>query len=127
MVQGVDAVLSESTYSDLPVFPAWECLPVGDVGGPVAAGVAGPVDESVHALAGMMDAMNAAKGVLVATSWIGKASRDFAARNGNRSLRGAVLDPPRQGPVVLPAASDPGNRERNQGVRSYAGCATVIG
>ena len=40
--------------------------------------------ESVHALAGVMDDMNAAKGVLVTTSWVGKASRDFAARNGNR-------------------------------------------
>ena len=28
--------------------------------------------------------LNAAKGVLVTTSWVGKASRDFAARNGNR-------------------------------------------
>jgi len=40
--------------------------------------------ESIHALAGVMDDMNAAKGVLVTTSWVGKASRDFAARNGNR-------------------------------------------
>jgi restriction system protein len=40
--------------------------------------------ESVHALAGVMDDMNAAKGVLVTTSWVGKASRDFASRNGNR-------------------------------------------
>jgi restriction system protein len=40
--------------------------------------------ESVHALAGVMDDMNAAKGILVTTSWVGKASRDFAARNGNR-------------------------------------------
>ncbi len=40
--------------------------------------------ESVHALAGVMDDMHAAKGVLVTTSWVGKASRDFAARNGNR-------------------------------------------
>ena len=31
-----------------------------------------------------MDDMNAAKGVLVTTSWVGKASRDFASRNGNR-------------------------------------------
>lgn len=35
-------------------------------------------------LAGVMDNKNAAKGVLVTTSWVGKASRDFAARNGNR-------------------------------------------
>jgi restriction system protein len=40
--------------------------------------------ESVHALAGVMDDKNAAKGVLVTTSWVGKASRDFAARNGSR-------------------------------------------
>ena len=38
--------------------------------------------EAVHALAGVMDDKSAAKGVLVATSWVGKASRDFAARNG---------------------------------------------
>ena len=29
-----------------------------------------------------MDDKHAAKGVLVTTSWVGKASRDFAARNG---------------------------------------------
>ena len=40
--------------------------------------------ESVHALAGVMEDKNAAKGVLVTTSWVGKASRDFAARNGSR-------------------------------------------
>jgi restriction system protein len=40
--------------------------------------------EAVHALAGVMEDKHAAKGVLVTTSWVGKASRDFAARNGNR-------------------------------------------
>jgi restriction system protein len=40
--------------------------------------------EAVHALAGVMEDKNAAKGVLVTTSWVGKASRDFAARNGSR-------------------------------------------
>ena len=40
--------------------------------------------EAVHALAGVMEDKHAAKGVLVATSWVGKASRDFAARNGSR-------------------------------------------
>jgi len=40
--------------------------------------------ESVHALAGVMDAKNAAKGVLVTTSWVGKASRDFAKDKGHR-------------------------------------------
>jgi restriction system protein len=38
--------------------------------------------EAVHALAGVMEDKHAAKGVLVTTSWVGKASRDFAARNG---------------------------------------------
>ena len=40
--------------------------------------------EAVHALAGVMEDKNAAKGVLVTTSWVGKASRDFAMRNGSR-------------------------------------------
>ena len=40
--------------------------------------------EAVHALAGVMEDKHAAKGVLVTTSWVGKASRDFAARNGSR-------------------------------------------
>ncbi len=38
--------------------------------------------EAVRALAGVVDDKRAAKGVLVTTSWAGKASRDFAARNG---------------------------------------------
>ena len=38
--------------------------------------------EAVNALAGVMDDKAAAKGVLVTTSWVGKASRDFATRNG---------------------------------------------
>src|SRR5262249_53380428 len=40
--------------------------------------------EAVHALVGLMEDKNAAKGVLVTTSWVGKASRDFAARYGSR-------------------------------------------
>jgi restriction system protein len=40
--------------------------------------------EAVYALAGVMEDKHAAKGVLVTTSWVGKASRDFAARNGSR-------------------------------------------
>ncbi|MGO8956306.1 MAG: restriction endonuclease [Streptosporangiaceae bacterium] len=40
--------------------------------------------EAVHALAGVMEDKKAAKGVLVTTSWVGKASRDFATRNGGR-------------------------------------------
>jgi restriction system protein len=40
--------------------------------------------EAIHALAGVMEDKNAAKGVMVTTSWVGKASRDFAARNGSR-------------------------------------------
>ena len=38
--------------------------------------------EAVHALAGVMDDKRASRGVLVTTSWVGKASRDFATRNG---------------------------------------------
>ena len=38
--------------------------------------------EAVHALAGVMEHKRAAKGVLATTSWVGKASRDFAAANG---------------------------------------------
>jgi restriction system protein len=38
--------------------------------------------ESVQALAGVMNDKAAAKGILVTTSWVGKASRDFAQRNG---------------------------------------------
>jgi restriction system protein len=54
--------------------------------------------EAVHALAGVMDDKNAAKGVLVTTSWVGKASRDFAARNGRieiiegRHLKSLLLE-----------------------------------
>lgn len=38
--------------------------------------------ESITALAGVMHDKAAAKGILVTTSWVGKASRDFAHRNG---------------------------------------------
>lgn len=54
--------------------------------------------EAVHALAGVMDDKHAAKGVLVTTSWVGKASRDFAARNGRieiiegRHLKAMLLE-----------------------------------
>ena len=54
--------------------------------------------EAVHALAGVMEDKNAAKGVLVTTSWVGKASRDFAARNGRiqiiegRHLKSLLLE-----------------------------------
>jgi restriction system protein len=54
--------------------------------------------EAVHALAGVMDDKHAAKGVLVTTSWVGKASRDFAARNGRieiiegRHLKSMLLE-----------------------------------
>ena len=53
---------------------------------------------AVHALAGVMDDKHAAKGVLVTTSWVGKASRDFAARNGRieiiegRHLKAMLLE-----------------------------------
>lgn len=40
--------------------------------------------EAVHALAGVMNDKHAAKGILVTTSWFGKASYDFAARHGGR-------------------------------------------
>jgi hypothetical protein len=45
-----------------------------------------------------MDDKSAAKGVLVTTSWVGKASRDFAARNGRieiiegRHLKAMLLE-----------------------------------
>jgi restriction system protein len=45
-----------------------------------------------------MEDKNAAKGVLVTTSWVGKASRDFAARNGRieiiegRHLKSLLLE-----------------------------------
>ena len=42
--------------------------------------------EAVHALAGVMHDKAAAKGILVTTSWFGKASRTFAARNGRIQL-----------------------------------------
>jgi restriction system protein len=42
--------------------------------------------EAVHALAGVMDDKRATKGILVTTSWFGKASRDFAARHGRIEL-----------------------------------------
>jgi restriction system protein len=42
--------------------------------------------ESVHALAGAMNDKAATKGILVTTSWFGKASRDFAVRNGRMEL-----------------------------------------
>jgi restriction system protein len=54
--------------------------------------------EAVHALAGVMEDKNAAKGVLVTTSWVGKASREFAARNGRieiiegRHLKSLLLE-----------------------------------
>jgi len=54
--------------------------------------------EAIHALAGVMEDKHAAKGVLVTTSWVGKASRDFAARNGRiqiiegRHLKAMLLE-----------------------------------
>ncbi len=42
--------------------------------------------EAVQALAGVMEDKAAAKGVLVTTSWVGKASRDFASRNGRMEI-----------------------------------------
>lgn len=42
--------------------------------------------ESVNALAGVMNDKNATKGILVTTSWVGQASREFAARNGRMDI-----------------------------------------
>lgn len=42
--------------------------------------------EAVHALAGVIDDKDAAKGILVTTSWFGKASYDFTRRNGRIQL-----------------------------------------
>lgn len=42
--------------------------------------------ESVTALAGVMHDKAAAKGILVTTSWVGKASREFAHRNGRMQI-----------------------------------------
>jgi restriction system protein len=38
--------------------------------------------EAVRALAGTMDDKRASRGILVATSWLGKAAHDFSTRNG---------------------------------------------
>jgi restriction system protein len=42
--------------------------------------------EAVHALAGVMADKAVTKGILVTTSWFGKASHDFAARTGRMEL-----------------------------------------
>ncbi|MEU4286732.1 restriction endonuclease [Kribbella sp. NPDC026596] len=42
--------------------------------------------EAVRALAGVMGQMKASRGVLVTTSWFGKASHDFAAEHGRIQL-----------------------------------------
>lgn len=42
--------------------------------------------EAVFALAGVMDDKRATKGILITTSWFGKASRDFVARHGRIEL-----------------------------------------
>lgn len=42
--------------------------------------------ESITALAGVMHDKSAAKGILVTTSWVGKASRDFANRTGRMQI-----------------------------------------
>lgn len=42
--------------------------------------------ESVTALAGVMNDKAASKGILVTTSWVGKASREFAERNGRLQI-----------------------------------------
>jgi restriction system protein len=47
--------------------------------------------ESVHALTGVMADHNATTGVLVATSWFGRASEQFAKRNRITLINGAEL------------------------------------
>lgn len=42
--------------------------------------------EAVRALAGVMEDMHASRGVLVTTSWFGKASEDFVRRHGRMQL-----------------------------------------
>ena len=47
--------------------------------------------ESVHALTGVMADHNATRGVLVTTSWFGRASEQFAQRNRITLINGAEL------------------------------------
>jgi restriction system protein len=47
--------------------------------------------QTVHALTGVMTDHNASTGVLVTTSWFGRASEEFAARNRIRLINGAEL------------------------------------
>jgi restriction system protein len=47
--------------------------------------------ESVHALTGVMADHNATTGVLVTTSWFGRASEQFAQRNRITLINGAEL------------------------------------
>jgi restriction system protein len=47
--------------------------------------------ESVHALTGVMADHNATTGVLVTTSWFGRASEQFANRNRIKLVNGAEL------------------------------------
>jgi hypothetical protein len=56
--------------------------------------------EAIHALAGVMEDKNAAKGVLVTTSWVGKASRDFAARSGSSASRASATSPAPAGRIT---------------------------
>jgi restriction system protein len=42
--------------------------------------------EMVHALAGAMEDKHATTGILATTSWVGKSSRDFAARHGRITI-----------------------------------------
>lgn len=44
--------------------------------------------EAVRALAGVMDDKRASRGVLVTTSWFGKATEDFVGRHGRIQLIG---------------------------------------
>ncbi|MEU0180344.1 restriction endonuclease [Streptomyces sp. NPDC006207] len=42
--------------------------------------------EPVHALAGLMEDNRCAKGILITTSWFGRASHDFARQHGRLQL-----------------------------------------
>jgi restriction system protein len=72
------------------------------------AGVVGL--ESVHALTGVMADHNATTGVLVTTSWFGRASEEFAQRNRITLINGAELKyliKDKLGIDVIPGTSPP--------------------
>jgi restriction system protein len=61
--------------------------PISPVDVDVAKRYSGMVPvNAVRALAGVMDDKRASRGLLVTTSWLGKASHEFAARHGRIQL-----------------------------------------